>query len=143
MPTGIFFVPKDLFRVPLGIFVSAIMPLFNSVPFFCVFLVFRPARSCFVFCPFRSWSPLIAVVTAFYRLHAAVSRLTSHSVAFAPSPPLPSWRRSRKSFFYKGRGKERIRKRKGRGKEKERKRKNLRKGNKSRKEKEPRCKFRF
>ena len=42
-----------------------------------------------------------------------------------------------------GRGKEKERKRKGDGKEQERKPKNPRKGNRNRKEKEPRCKFRF
>ena len=56
-----------------------------------------------------------------------------------------TFQRKRKERIRKvqGRGKEKERKRKGNGREKERKRKNLRKGNKKRKEKEPRCKFRF
>ena len=53
--------------------------------------------------------------------------------------------RKRKERILKiqGRGMEKERKRKGNGKEKERKRVNPRKGIKSRKEKEPRCTFRF
>ena len=51
------------------------------------------------------------------------------------------------TFFFtkeeERKNKENARKRKGKGKEKERKRTYPRKGNKNRKEKEPRCKVRF